>query len=388
MAPETARVGYSDARSDIYALGIMFYEMMTGTVPFTGETPVEVMMKQVNERVPPMHKLAPDAEVTPDAERMILKALAKDPELRHQSMEEFHRDLQKCYGQLRFRRTVKTPTINTPTAVTIPLTKKKKAGSPGAVPSVIAGSGSSVEFEITPTRPRAPTPRLPGLPLNASAPILLTRKKSPRPDSGVPERTNMGMGTPASAQSVATFVDEPWVRRVESTIDRPSAHSPDLAKTTSEAASGQPADTSNWPSNGVSGAPIDPGAAGAVGAARPSDAQRPGESVVQPAKKKRTTLPLGLDQNADRATPPATLVVSRTPVPEGEDAGIAPVMIALATRSKDREQPPVPAMPDRVTPRVSMAAGGEVDERSWLDEPTTPAVAGYPEQPGKAGKTG
>jgi serine/threonine protein kinase len=351
MAPETARVGYSDARSDIYALGIMFYEMMTGTVPFTGETPVEVMMKQVNERVPPMHEVAPEAEVTPDAERMILKALAKDPELRHQSMEEFHRDLQKCYGQLRFRRTVKTPSVNTPPATTIPLTKKKKPGPPGAIPNVIATNGSSVEFEIAPVRPRAPTPPLPGLPLGATVPILLTRKKSPRQETPEAERTNMGMGAPASSQSASSLTDEPWVRPI-----------------------------------GAMGPSDDRGSGASV--APPSS-----EPAPSPSKRKRTTLPLGLNQNNDRVTPPAAQPIPRTPGPEGYDVDIAPVMIALATRSKDREEPPVPAMPERITPRVStpvmsMASGGGLDDRRWHEEPTSPAVEGYPGHTGKAGKTG
>jgi hypothetical protein len=195
------------------------------------------------------------------------------------------------------------------------------------------------------------------------------------------------MGTPASSQLVAASADESWVRPVASAGERPSVERPDEAKAGAETEAGQPSQP-NTPSNGVSPARIDAGLEASVGAPRPRNAQRSGEWVVQPAKKKRTTLPLGLDQNADRATPPVALAVTRTPVPESQDADMAPVMIALGTRSQDREQPPIPMMPDRVTPRVSMAAGGEADERSWLDEPVTPAVAGYPEQPGKAGKTG
>ena len=192
MAPETARIGFSDARSDIYALGVMFYEMLTGTVPFTGDAPVDVMMKQVNERVPPMRQMAPDTEITEDSERMILKALAKDPDQRHQSMEEFHRDLQKCYGQLRFRRTLKTPTVNdnTPAANTIPLTKKKKREA-GAIPGGIAAGGPAwVELEAdtgagagagaAASAAAVATPNPSAAPISNGAPILLTKKKAQR----------------------------------------------------------------------------------------------------------------------------------------------------------------------------------------------------------------
>ena len=59
MAPETARIGVSDPRTDIYALGVIFYEMLTGTVPFAGETAVDVMLKVVSEPVIPPRTRAP-----------------------------------------------------------------------------------------------------------------------------------------------------------------------------------------------------------------------------------------------------------------------------------------------------------------------------------------
>ena len=65
MAPETARIGVSDPRTDIYALGVIFYEMLTGTVPFSGETAVDVMLKVVSEPVVPPRVRAPGNEITP-----------------------------------------------------------------------------------------------------------------------------------------------------------------------------------------------------------------------------------------------------------------------------------------------------------------------------------
>ena len=106
MAPETARIGVSNPRTDIYALGVIFYEMLTGTIPFAGETAVDVMLKVVSEPVTPPRERAPGIEITPEAEQLIMKALAKDPLKRHQSMEELQEELQRCYGSVRYRRSM------------------------------------------------------------------------------------------------------------------------------------------------------------------------------------------------------------------------------------------------------------------------------------------
>src|SRR3954453_11361073 len=106
MAPETARIGVSDPRTDIYAMGVIFYEMLTGTVPFSGETAMDVMLKVVSEPVVPPRVRAPNNEITPEAEQLIMKALSKDPRARHQSMEQLYEALQHCYGSVRYRRSL------------------------------------------------------------------------------------------------------------------------------------------------------------------------------------------------------------------------------------------------------------------------------------------
>jgi serine/threonine protein kinase len=165
MAPETARVGISDPRTDIYALGIMFYEMLTGTVPFTGETPVDVMLKVVSQPVIPPRQKAPDLEITAEAERLIMKALSKDPLQRHQSMEELFNDLQQCYGSVRYRRQ-----IDLRPAEPIQLQKVKRP----------SGSRPVEDFSTPPGAATIPAETLgaqPAAPAQAPAPILLTKRK-------------------------------------------------------------------------------------------------------------------------------------------------------------------------------------------------------------------
>ena len=107
MAPESARgTREVDHRIDIYALGVMFYEMLTGRLPFDGATPMEMMLEHCSKPVPPMRERNPGAEVTAAAEALILRAMAKDPDERHADMTEFLAELQGCYGDENFLRNV------------------------------------------------------------------------------------------------------------------------------------------------------------------------------------------------------------------------------------------------------------------------------------------
>ena len=334
MAPETARVGFSDARSDIYALGVMFYEMLTGVVPFTGEAPVDVMIKQVNDRVPPMRDVAPDAEITEETEHMILKALAKDPDQRQQSMQEFHRDLQKCYGQLRFRRVVKTPASppqtteppptraetpqRTPPAEAIPLVKRKSP-SPGALPtSLRSAQSSSIE---QPVQGDAGKPAVPGASgtgvtsggASPAAPILLTKKKAPR--------ANLG----------------PWPAPTPTTTPPPQPAQGSSPTTTTTAAD-------------------------APSESRPRRATLPLGTTAAPPVAGRVGFPTAMDD---------TPLVPAKPLP-GAPETLGPVVTTMAA--------------DRPTPRISIHAAAEAvrarrrsdapdAEQSWGDESTAPGVS-------------
>ena len=107
MAPETARATKEvDHRIDIYALGIMFYEMLTAKLPFDASTPMEMMLAHCNKPVPPLREREPRAEVTDAAEALIRRALAKHPDDRPADMDEFLSELQTCYGDENFLRNV------------------------------------------------------------------------------------------------------------------------------------------------------------------------------------------------------------------------------------------------------------------------------------------
>jgi len=92
LSPEQARGAPVDESSDLYSTGIVLYELLTGTVPFTGETPVEIAMKHLSQT--PEAPSARRPEIPRDLDLVVLRALAKEPSDRYRSAAELDRDLE------------------------------------------------------------------------------------------------------------------------------------------------------------------------------------------------------------------------------------------------------------------------------------------------------
>jgi len=162
MSPEQIDGSEVDARSDIYSLGIIIYELLTGKTPFSGETPWSVALKHKNDRPHDPRELNP--AIPESMSRIILKCLEKQKETRYQSAEELLTDLVNI-GEQRTRSETRLKAKHVTTARRSPL---KASGKKIAVRTIAAGAAIIIlavllgkfVFKRTPVAPPADRPKM------------------------------------------------------------------------------------------------------------------------------------------------------------------------------------------------------------------------------------
>jgi eukaryotic-like serine/threonine-protein kinase len=156
LSPEQARGAPVDQTSDLYSCGIVLYELLTGDVPFTGETPVEIAMKHLSEIPRPPSELRPD--VPHDLDLVVLRALAKEPADRYQSAAAMDADLDTVAKGGRVPG-------DTAEAATVVLSGGRVVDAPTGVTQVArsGATGGPGDYEPIGKRPRSVWPWLLGI---------------------------------------------------------------------------------------------------------------------------------------------------------------------------------------------------------------------------------
>jgi len=152
LSPEQARGAPVTASSDLYSAAIVLYEMLTGKVPFTGDSAIEIAMKHLNDPPKPPSKIRP--EIPEELDAVVLSALAKNPEDRYQTAEEFSEDLHRVEAGLPLAP-------ETSEAATALLAGAALMGDGGST-EVLAGTAATTVGGPSPPTTRRPPPYGPG----------------------------------------------------------------------------------------------------------------------------------------------------------------------------------------------------------------------------------
>jgi len=159
MSPEQAAATSVDHRSDIYAFGVLAYEMLTGQLPFQGETPLATLLKHQSEAPLSPRRLRPDLPV--EVETLIMRALVKKPEGRQQSMAEVAADLTRAMAAIDLEP-LHTPIFGTALAPLmtnqLPTEVPRRSGSRGGTLPILEADPSLTFREIEGTTPRSSEP--------------------------------------------------------------------------------------------------------------------------------------------------------------------------------------------------------------------------------------
>ncbi len=142
ISPEAATGDETDLRSDIYSLGVLSYQLLTGELPFRGSTAGAVLMQHVHSEPPPLQTIGRGAEVPTEVADVIMRSLSKDPEARQQTLAEFLDSLAEAAGGAGLLKDARTLLLGTIwgddlAAPGSPLAELLGASSPSSLPPAL-----------------------------------------------------------------------------------------------------------------------------------------------------------------------------------------------------------------------------------------------------------
>jgi serine/threonine-protein kinase len=155
LSPEQAVGGDIDHRCDLYSTAVVLFEMLTGSVPYTADTPLKVLTKHATAPLPALSDVAPHLADVPDLEALLRRGMAKDPDDRFMSAAEFVQAIDSCLRQLGEQLTPlplampATPSVTTGTPLPMPATP-----TTGSLPASTPHSATALHTaEMTATGP-------------------------------------------------------------------------------------------------------------------------------------------------------------------------------------------------------------------------------------------
>jgi serine/threonine protein kinase len=209
MSPEQCMGLPLDRRADVYSMGVVLYESLTGKIPLMGRNMVETMHKHANEAPPPFKESRPDLYISDRIEQVVMRALAKRPEMRQQSMAALKQELLFCVpkpGQGNSNLRNISTTLDSPSA------GNRKWLVPAIVAVVVLLIGTAIAFFMMQKQPTATVksspvqPPAPAITANTNPSSTNTSASNSSPDSGNPATVVKGItgsivssGSPGSA---------------------------------------------------------------------------------------------------------------------------------------------------------------------------------------------